>query len=46
MTGIWFPRLDARDLDGRQVTLPAELPGDWNVIMVLFRRRRRTRLSG
>ena len=36
MTGIWFPRLDARDLDGRQVTLPAELPGDWNVIMVLF----------
>ena len=26
MTGTRFPRLDARDLDGRQVALPAELP--------------------
>lgn len=40
MTEIWFPRLNARDLDGRQVVLPAGLPGEWNVVIVAFRRQR------
>ena len=38
MTGAWFPRLEARDLDGREVVLPAGLPGEWNVVIVAFRR--------
>ena len=38
MTGAWFPRLQARDLDGREVVLPAGLPGEWNVVIVAFRR--------
>ena len=39
MTEIWFPQLSARDLDGRQVVLLAGLPGEWNVIIVAFRRQ-------
>jgi hypothetical protein len=39
MTGPSFPRLIARDLDGREVMLPAGLPGDWNVVIVAFRRQ-------
>jgi hypothetical protein len=38
MTGAWFPRLTARDLDGREVALPAGLPGEWNVVIIAFRR--------
>ncbi len=38
MAGAWFPRLTARDLDGREVALPAGLPGEWNVVIVAFRR--------
>jgi hypothetical protein len=38
MTGVWFPRLAARDLDGREVALPAGLPGEWTVVIVAFRR--------
>ena len=38
MTGVWFPRLAARDLDGREVVLPAGLPGEWNIVIVAFRR--------
>jgi hypothetical protein len=38
MNGACFPRLAARDLDGRAVALPAGLPGDWNVVIVAFRR--------
>ena len=37
--GISFPRLETRDLDGREVTLPAGLPGEWNVVIVAFRRQ-------
>jgi hypothetical protein len=39
MTGPSFPRLTARDLDGREVMLPAGLPGDWNVVIIAFRRQ-------
>ncbi|HXZ71269.1 MAG TPA: hypothetical protein VEH31_10435, partial [Streptosporangiaceae bacterium] len=39
MTGPSFPRLTSRDLDGREVMLPAGLPGEWNVIVVAFRRQ-------
>ena len=39
MTGPSFPRLTARDLDGREVMLPAGLPGEWNVVVVAFRRQ-------
>ena len=38
MTGAWFPRLTAHDLDGRVVALPAGLPGEWNVVIIAFRR--------
>jgi hypothetical protein len=38
MTGVLFPRLAGRDLDGREVALPAGLPGEWNVVIVAFRR--------
>ena len=38
MTGVWFPRLAARDLDGCEVALPVGLPGEWNVVIVAFRR--------
>jgi hypothetical protein len=38
MTGAWFPRLAARDLDGREVALPAGLPGEWTVVIIAFRR--------
>ena len=38
MTGACFPRLAARDLDGREVALPAGLPGEWTVVIVAFRR--------
>jgi hypothetical protein len=38
MTGAWFPRLTARDLDGREVALPAGLPGEWTVVIIAFRR--------
>jgi hypothetical protein len=39
MTGISFPRLAARDLGGRDVMLPAGLPGEWNVVVIAFRRQ-------
>jgi hypothetical protein len=39
MTGPSFPRLAARDLDGREVMLPAGLPGEWNVVVIAFRRQ-------
>ncbi|MGE5289539.1 MAG: hypothetical protein ACM3ML_20545 [Micromonosporaceae bacterium] len=39
MTGISFPRLAARDLDGHEVTLPAGLPGEWNVVIIAFQRQ-------
>jgi hypothetical protein len=39
MTGLCFPPLTARDLDGREVALPAGLPGEWNVVIVAFRRQ-------
>ncbi len=38
MGGVSFPALAARDLDGREVALPAGLPGEWNVVIVAFRR--------
>jgi hypothetical protein len=38
MTGAWFPRLAACDLDGREVALPAGLPGEWTVVIIAFRR--------
>src|SRR5512146_1845412 len=37
--GISCPQLGARDLDGREVTLPAGLPGEWNVIIIAFQRQ-------
>jgi hypothetical protein len=39
MRGISFPQLGARDLDGREVTLPAGLPGEWTVVIVAFQRQ-------
>jgi len=39
LTGFSFPQLAARDLDGRKVALPAGLPGEWNVVIVAFRRQ-------
>jgi hypothetical protein len=39
MPGLSFPRLLARDLDGREVMLPAGLPGEWNVVIIAFRRQ-------
>ena len=39
MTGLCFPPLTARDLDGCEVALPAGLPGEWNVVIVAFRRQ-------
>ncbi len=39
MRGPSFPRLAARDLDGREVMLPAGLPGEWNVVIIAFRRQ-------
>ncbi len=39
MTEISFPRLAARDLDGHEVTLPAGLPGEWNVVIIAFQRQ-------
>jgi hypothetical protein len=38
MVGVSFPRLAARDLDGREVALPAALPGERNVVLIAFRR--------
>jgi hypothetical protein len=38
MTGAWFPQLAAHDLNGREVALPAGLPGEWNVVIIAFRR--------
>jgi hypothetical protein len=38
MTGACFPRLAAHDLDGREVALPAGLPGEWTVVIIAFRR--------
>ena len=38
MTGVSFPQLAARDLDGREVALPAGLPGERNVVLIAFRR--------
>jgi len=42
MAGISFPGLRARDLDGREVTLPAGLPCEWNVVIVAFRRQQQS----
>src|SRR5512142_3000291 len=39
LTGFSFPQLAARDLGGREVALPAGLPGEWNVVIVAFRRQ-------
>jgi hypothetical protein len=39
MTEISFPQLGARDLDGHEVTLPAGLPGEWNVVIIAFQRQ-------
>ena len=33
MTGVSFPQLAARDLDGREVALPAALPAERNVVL-------------
>jgi hypothetical protein len=38
MNGVSFPQLAARDLSGREVTLPAGLPGERNVVLIAFRR--------
>ena len=38
MSGVSFPPLAARDLDGREVALPTGLPGEWNVVIVAFQR--------
>jgi hypothetical protein len=38
MIGVSFPRLAARDLDGRDVMLPVGLPGERNVVVIAFRR--------
>jgi hypothetical protein len=38
MNGVSFPQLAARDLGGREVALPAGLPGERNVVIVAFRR--------
>ena len=38
MHGLSFPQLAARDLDGREVTLPTGLPGGRNVVLIAFRR--------
>jgi hypothetical protein len=39
MREISFPQLGARDLDGREMTLPAGLPGEWNVVIIAFQRQ-------
>jgi hypothetical protein len=39
MREISFPQLGARDLDGHEATLPAGLPGEWNVVIIAFRRQ-------
>ena len=38
MKGVSFPQLAARDLGGREVALPAGLPGERNVVLIAFRR--------
>ena len=37
-TTVSFPQLAARDLGGREVALPAGLPGERNVVLIAFRR--------
>lgn len=37
-TTVSFPQLAARDLGGRDVALPAGLPGERNVVLIAFRR--------
>jgi hypothetical protein len=39
MGEISFPQLGARDLDGREMTLPAGLPGEWTVVIIAFQRQ-------
>jgi len=39
MREISFPQLGARDLDGREVALPAGLLGKWNVVIIAFQRQ-------
>ncbi len=39
---VVFPRLAARDLEGRDVGLPEALAGDRNVVIAAFRRRHQT----
>jgi hypothetical protein len=38
MNGVSFPQLAARDLAGREMALPAALPGQRNVVLIAFRR--------
>ncbi|HEX8970392.1 hypothetical protein [Oryzihumus sp.] len=38
MDAATFPQLTTRDLDGREVLLPAGLPGELTVVLVAFRR--------
>ena len=38
MIGVSLPQLAARDLAGREVALPAGLPGERNVVLIAFRR--------
>jgi hypothetical protein len=38
MNGVSLPQLAARDLSGREVALPAGLPGERNVVLIAFRR--------
>jgi hypothetical protein len=38
MNRVSFPQLAARGLSGREVTLPAGLPGERNVVLIAFRR--------
>ena len=39
MRGILFPQLSARDLDGQEAMPPAGVPGEWNVVVIPFRRQ-------
>ena len=45
MKEISFPQLGARDLDGREVTRPAGLPGEWNVVIIAFQRQQQERVD-
>jgi hypothetical protein len=40
-----FPTVTARNLAGRQVTLPAELPGELRILLIAFQRRHQDLIS-